>query len=117
MAFNSLHTALEAAVNVLLASGLCAEINLVMSPNYTVEANRIQAAEYRVECVEPYETLSVPMVVTFTPPLTREDGSVLRLEEIVGYEVEFDGMCVRGWSLTAESRSSEAAISCIGGSE
>jgi len=30
MAFNSIHTALEAAVNRLLASGLCAEINLVM---------------------------------------------------------------------------------------
>ena len=116
MAFNSLHTALESAVNMLLASGLCAEINLVMSPNYSVEDNRIKAAEYRVECLKPVVG-NTPMTVTFTPPLTREDGTVLRLEEIVGYEVEFDGACVMGWTLTAEGKSREAAIDCLGGGE
>ena len=112
MAFNSLHTALESAVNILLASGLCAEINLVMSPSFSVEEDRIRAAEYRVECVKPVVG-NTPMTVTFTPPLTREDGTVLRLEEIVGYEVEFDGECVRGWTLTAEGKSRVAAIDCI----
>jgi len=117
MAFNSIHTALEAAVNILLASGLCAEINLVMSPNYSVEEGRIKAAEYRVECLKPVDRTGVPMRVTFTPPLTREDGSVLRLEEIEGYEVEFDGICARGWTVTAEGRSREYAMDCIEGVE
>jgi hypothetical protein len=117
MAFNSLHTALESAVNILLASGLCAEINLVMNPSFSVEENRILAAEYRVECVEPYETLSVPMVVTFTPPTQREDGSLLRMEDIVGYQIEFDGVCARGWTLTEGDRSKEPAIGCIVGVE
>jgi len=117
MAFNSIHTALEAAVNVVLASGLCSEINLVMSPNYSVEGVRIKAAEYRVECLKQTRETGTPMTVTFTPPLSREDGSELRLEEIVGYEVEFDGMCARGWTVTAEGRSREYAMDCIGGAE
>ena len=117
MAFNSIHTALEAAVNVVLASGLCSEINLVMSPNYSVEGVRIKAAEYRVECLKQTRETGTPMTVTFTPPLSREDGSELRLEEIVGYEVEFDGSCVRGWTLTEGGRSSVAAMDCVGGGE
>ena len=117
MAFNSLHTALEALVNTMLATGLCAEINIVMSPSYSIEGNRIKAAEYRVECLKPVVGGNTPMRVTFTPPLMREDGSELMLEEIVGYEVEFDGSCVRGWTLTAEGKSTEAAIDCLGGVE
>ena len=117
MAFNALHTALESSVNFLLASGLCAEINLTMSPNFSVEGNRITAAAYRVECTKPVDGVNVPMTVTFTPTTTREDGSVLHLDEIIGYEIEFDGMCVRGWTLTAEGRSTEAAMDCVGGAE
>ena len=113
MAFNSLHTALESAVNILLASGLCAEINLVMSPSFSVEEGRIRAAEYRVECVKPVVGNNTPMVLTFIPPTGREDGSELRMEEIVGYEIEFDGDCARGWTITAEGKSRVAAIDCI----
>lgn len=115
MAYNSLHTALEASVNLLLASGLCAEINLVMSPNFTVEENIINSAAYRVECVQPIEASSIPMTVTFTPPTQREDGSDLHLEEIVGYEVLFDGNCAYGWTITAEGKSRQSAMDCIEG--
>ena len=117
MAFNSIHTALEALVNTMLATGLCAEINLIMSPNYSVEEGRIKAAEYRVECLKPVVVGNTPMTVTFTPPLMREDGSELMLQEITGYEIRFDGSCVSGWTLTSEGRSREAAVDCVGGIE
>lgn len=109
MAYNSLHTALEAAVNTLLASGLCAEINLVMSPSFTVEAGRINGADFRVECVK-----SPAMSITFQQPTQREDGSVLMCNDITGYELVFDGRCVTGHTVTADGKS-KPVTDCVGG--
>ena len=115
MAFNSLHTALEAAVNTLLASGLCAEINLVMSPSYTLEEGIINGADYRVECLKPASVDPVKILITFTPPTEREDGSVLKPEEIKGYELEFYDGCVTGKTVDIDGLKSDPVISCYQG--
>ncbi len=60
MGFNALHTVLEASVNTLLATSLCAEINLTMSPNYSIEQGIIKGADYRVECLKPAGKEPVP---------------------------------------------------------
>ena len=114
MSFNSLHTVLEAAVNTLLASGLCAEINLTMSPNYSIEQGIIKGADYRVECLKPAE--SYPKVlVTFTPPTEREDGTTLKPEEIKGYELEFIDGCVTAKTVDTDNLKSIPVISCYNG--
>lgn len=100
MAFNSSHTAFEAAINALLASGLCAEINLVQSPGFEVTDGLITGANYRFECVKRVEptcthTGQGAIRLTWDIPTSREDGTRLDLTEISGYFIAF-GTSVSG---------------------
>ena len=113
MAYNSLHTALEAAVNTLLAAGLCGEINLTMSPNFSVEGNNITGANFKVECTRELNLVNTPMSITFQQPTQREDGSVLMCVDITGYVLVFDGKSVTGHTVTADGKS-KPATSCVG---
>tara|TARA_R110001599_G_scaffold287356_2_gene489903 strand:+ start:3233 stop:3565 length:333 start_codon:yes stop_codon:yes gene_type:complete len=108
MAFNSIHTALESAVNILLLSGFCSEINLVQSPSFEVLGGEIIGAGYRVECAKP-----AAFVVEFDTPELREDGSVLLSSDISGYEIEFKDGCFYGWTVTKEGKSSGPAFDCL----
>lgn len=107
MAFNALHTVLEAAVNSLLAAGLCAEVSLTMSPRYELTDAGIMGANYRVECVKRSE-----LRVTFTPPDKREDGTPLSASEIKLYELDFKNGCVSGVTVTHDDQKSAPAVSC-----
>lgn len=115
MAFNSIHTALESAVNILLASTLCSEINLVQSPAFEVINGAIQGANYSVECLKEAEQITQdrPLLLTFNQATHREDGSILLASEILGYEIKLIENCFYGWTVTAEGKSTTPAKSCF----
>ena len=91
MAFNALHTGLEALINVVLATSPCAEINVTFSPPYTIVGDKLEQAAWKATCVKPITGTSISGC--FSPPSTREDGSALTIEEIDHYE--FKDMSMR----------------------
>lgn len=107
MAYNALHTALEAAVNAVLATTLCAEIDLTMAPRYELGGEGITGPGYRVEC----ETTR-RLTVALTPPTKREDGTPLHSDEIRGYEFEILNGCVTGRTVLTDGLRSAPVTSC-----
>lgn len=114
MAYNSLHTAFEAAVNALLAVNMCGEIDLVMSPSYQADSRGVSSAVFNLKCVKSISSTGTPMSITFQQPTQREDGSVLMCNDITGYELVFDGKCVTGHTVTADGKS-KPVTACVGG--
>jgi len=99
--YNALHTALTAAVNLILP---CAEIKVTMSPNFTVNEGVINGADFRVECLVPVPEAPnlKDILVSFDTPKEREDGSRLDGNEIAGYEIEMLSGCVKARTIDTD---------------
>lgn len=95
---NSFHTAVEAALNILLALNPCAEVNIVMDERFQATEGSINGADFRVECVQPV-TQQQPFLIEFTTPKFRENGDALDPAEIIGYKIESDGLCVQAYTI------------------
>lgn len=84
MAFNALHTGIEALVNALLLTTPCGEINIVLSPNHTIDETEqvMHLGSLQIECTKPLDT-STPdgtehiVIVSASIPTQRTDGTPL----------------------------------------
>lgn len=108
MAYNSLHTGIEALINTLLLTTPCQEVDIILSPNHDVIENVLKLGDIKVKCVKSGIKSAT---VTFHPPYERENGDALTVDEIDRFTFEFneDG-CI--YARTIDINGIESAAVC-----